>query len=364
MPPTLGANLRVTKSTRSAGEWAKPASGEWPLLARGGSSSGALTGSSVLAAHGQPYRVGRRLGYRQARDGGFRDRRARWDDDPGTAAAFETAARDDGVADLTATSERRTLSSSQRASDRAQDLFHLFPYHFVAEAATNDTRVLEVGFGEGYGADVLGPVVTGYVGLEVAEEAVKHAVAHHLRDNVRFELYDGTTIPFASESFDVVISFHVLEHLSSPTAFVAELGRVCRAGGRVVLVTPNAAFRLSPGERPWSRFHLREFTADELMQLLSAHFDHSTVMGIAGNEEMNRLERARVSRARRLARLDPLGLRYRLPEALLLPLRRLLMSTTGSRRSRVHEMDFSLASVRCVGDQLDQAPHLIAVSDR
>jgi len=260
---------------------------------------------------------------------------------------------------MTATSERRTIGSTTSAGGQTQDLFHIFPYHFVAGASSRKAHVLEVGFGEGYGADVLARSAAQYVGLEVSTAAVDHARLHHASDNVRFELYDGVTIPFAESSFDRVISFHVIEHLHDPRAFVAELRRVCRGGGSTVIVTPNAAFRLSPGQRPWSRFHVREFRHGELAQLMSEHFARFSVMGIAGSAAMNELERARVTRARRLARLDPLGMRFLLPEALLLPVRRLLMARRAPAAS--DELPVSLEDVHCVKEDVDAAPHLLAV---
>ncbi|MBM2821296.1 MAG: Methyltranfer dom protein [Thermoleophilia bacterium] len=45
-------------------------------------------------------------------------------------------------------------------------------------------------------------------------------------------------------------------------------------------------------------------------------FDSVEIFGIHGSETMNEIERNRVARARRLARLDPLGLRYHLPESI------------------------------------------------
>jgi SAM-dependent methyltransferase len=264
---------------------------------------------------------------------------------------------------LKATGERRTVTSAQSLEDRAQDLFHLFPYHFVKGFCSTSTRVLDVGFGEGYGAEILNGSVAEYVGLDMSEEAVRHASSRYTFPNVRFEQSDAATIPFDAGSFDLVVSFHVLEHVAEPEPYLAELARVCRLGGHVVIVTPNGAFRLAPGERPWNRFHLREFDRAQLSGLLSKHFAQFAVMGIAGNVEMNDLERARVARARRFARLDPLGLRYRLPEVLLVRVRRWLTSAVRGTKGSL-EAGFSLGDVRCVESDVDESIHLIAVIDR
>jgi len=141
---------------------------------------------------------------------------------------------------------------------------------------------LDVGFGEGYGAEILHGSVADYVGLDASPEAVGHASSHYPFSNVRFEQSDARTIPFDKASFDLVVSFHVLEHIEEPVAYLTEMARVCRPGGRLVVVTPNGAFRLRHGERPWNRFHVREFDSAELEQLLSRHFSRFAVEGIGG----------------------------------------------------------------------------------
>jgi SAM-dependent methyltransferase len=46
-------------------------------------------------------------------------------------------------------------------------------------------------------------------------------------------------LPFADASFDAVLSTHVAEHLAHPEAAFAEMARVLRPGGRLLLLTPN-----------------------------------------------------------------------------------------------------------------------------
>jgi SAM-dependent methyltransferase len=49
----------------------------------------------------------------------------------------------------------------------------------------------------------------------------------------------GGPLPFADDSFDVIFSIYVLEHISQPAEFVMEIRRVLRPGGVFLALTPN-----------------------------------------------------------------------------------------------------------------------------
>jgi SAM-dependent methyltransferase len=67
-------------------------------------------------------------------------------------------------------------------------------------------------------------------------------IARQLRQEIRFVAGDGRLLPFADESFDVVFSYSVLQHLSRDDVreAVREIGRVLRRGGTAWIQMPNA----------------------------------------------------------------------------------------------------------------------------
>ena len=261
------------------------------------------------------------------------------------------------------TTERHSPDRVRTIEEQVIDAMHRHAYALVDEYAEPADSLLEVGFGEGYGSEIVRAFVREYVGVEVDPDAVAHASHRYADPRVTFLAYGGVTLPFDHGSFDVVISFQVIEHVLDPGSFLREANRVLRDGGVALIVTPNRNHRLADGERPWNRYHVREFSPAELGEAMRGVFREVELFGIHGSEAMNEIERTRVARARKLARLDPLGLRYRLPESIDTKLRQLLR-----RRSddgvRAVPVDVSVAHMRHTRDDTADSLDLLAVGRR
>jgi len=227
------------------------------------------------------------------------------------------------------TTERHSPDRVRTVEERVIDAMHRFAYSVVEEYARPADRLLEIGFGEGYGSEIVRSWVNEYVGVEVDAEAVAHAAQKYRHPKSTFLVYEGATLAFDDSSFDVVISFQVIEHVLDPDRFLREAHRVARGGGVVLIVTPNRNHRLDQGERPWNRYHVREFSPRELETVMRHAFGAVEIFGIHGSATMNEIERNRVARARRLACLDPFGLRYYLPESIDTRLRAALRRRSG-----------------------------------
>ena len=224
---------------------------------------------------------------------------------------------------MRSTGERHVGGDAEGVEQAIMDARHGFAYELVREIVDTDMAVLEIGFGQGYGSNALAGGVSTYEGLEVDVEALAHATASPVPANVTFRIYDGVAIPFEDDSFDVVIGLQVIEHVHQLDLWLVDVERVCRPGGTIFFTTPNRTHRVMDGERPWNRFHLIEWTPQEFDELLTGHFLRSAdgsgdtasvdVTGISGTDEINEAELRRVTRMRKVARLDPLRFRERLP---------------------------------------------------
>jgi SAM-dependent methyltransferase len=258
---------------------------------------------------------------------------------------------------MTRTAERLVPDEVTSRTDAAVDVRHRFAYALVPRYAAAGARLLDVGCGVGYGAAIVAGAVGEYVGVDVAPDAIAYAHARYAGPQARFATFDGRRLPFADAAFGVVTSFQVIEHVADVEAFLAELERVARAGAPILITTPNRLLRLRPGERPWNRHHLREYDAAGLRDALR-RFERVEIAGICGSEALERVELARLHRARRIARLDHLGLRHALPDVIDRPVRALLRGRGGGPAAAA----FTLADVRLDPACPDGALDLLAVA--
>ncbi len=100
---------------------------------------------------------------------------------------------------------------------------------------TGSERALDSGCGAGALAFALAPFVASVVGVDLSEELVAAGNAN-APDNCELIVGDATALPFEYGSFDIVGCLRVLHHVHRPELVVAELARVTRPGGRILLV--------------------------------------------------------------------------------------------------------------------------------
>jgi SAM-dependent methyltransferase len=168
--------------------------------------------------------------------------------------------------------------------------------------------VLDLGCGSGYGTASLAQESAPVAGLDrVPPDAANRRGGGRF---VRADL-DGA-IPFSRGSFELVLSFQVIEHLEDPTRYIAGIAELLRPDGVALLTTPNllSSDRVNP-------YHVHEYLADELAERLRPRFGAVEMSGVGATDPVRRVLEARSQRIRRIMRLDPLRLRERLPRGLV-----------------------------------------------
>ena len=149
---------------------------------------------------------------------------------------------------------------------------HVARYWFAARMALG-RRVLDLGCGSGYGADVLAREAREVLGIDISDDAIDYARQHYRAVNVRFERASCLEIPAPDGSFDLVVAFEIIEHLSDWRAFLLAVRRVLAPTGQFLVSTPNQLYyaeaRAALGPNP---FHVHEFEYGEFQRELEAVF--------------------------------------------------------------------------------------------
>ncbi len=170
-------------------------------------------------------------------------------------------------------------------------------------------RLLELGCGTGYGSAELADALPEL--RIVAVDRVKPGPDAR-RPNADYLQADLRGLPLSARCFTTIVSFQVIEHLEDPSPYLRAIARLLEPEGTAFLTTPNRL--VSDGVNPW---HVHEYEAEELRGVLAEHFHEVEMLGIRPGPRVAAYFEARLARIRKIMRLDPLGLRKRLPPALL-----------------------------------------------
>ena len=169
------------------------------------------------------------------------------------------------------TAERIAALQDARAAELEQKTLQ-----FVAPKG--DERALDSGAGTGALAFALAPHVREVVGVDVVPELLEQARkrAEQL-SNVSFVEGDATKLPFGYGEFDLAGTLRTLHHIARPELVIAELARVTRSRGRVLVidqiapVDPAAAVELNSFERARDLSHTRTLADVDLRGLFESN---------------------------------------------------------------------------------------------
>jgi SAM-dependent methyltransferase len=196
----------------------------------------------------------------------------------------------DAVRDRFSATAERVAEHADAGVEELRERLHRFVH------PRGDERVLDVGTGAAAVAVAIAPLVGSVVGLDPVPELLEHGRRRAAGfENVELVEGDATKLSFDAGEFDLGTCVRVLHHVRRPELVVAELTRVVRLDGRVLIVDqvapgdPLVAIELDRFERTRDPSHQRLLPDNDIRFLL----------------EMNGLvvERAEVRAERR--ELDP-----------------------------------------------------------
>jgi ubiquinone/menaquinone biosynthesis C-methylase UbiE len=168
-----------------------------------------------------------------------------------------------------ATADRIAELQHRRADELAARVREFLPLN-------GDERALDAGTGTGALAFALAPLVREVVGVDLVPELLERARAQ-APANVSFVEGDLAGLEFERASFDLGGTLRTLHHVPRPELAVAELTRVTRPDGLLLIVDqiapndPLAAVELNRFERARDPSHTRALADVDLRQLFEAN---------------------------------------------------------------------------------------------
>ena len=170
----------------------------------------------------------------------------------------------------------------------------LTPYVFAYPLAVGKP-VLDVGCSSGYGTWLLGNkgaerIVALDLDAAKVNQASKSGASYQ---NLTVLVMDAQSLGLKDQHFEIATYFEIIEHVPQPDKLLAEIRRVLRQDGLLLLTTPNRSMRLRPLQRPWNPDHLREYTLKAFQRQLENQFPTFEVLGIYGEPKTHEFYRNR-----------------------------------------------------------------------
>ena len=136
---------------------------------------------------------------------------------------------------------------------------HLNRY-LSAKKFVNGKKVLDAACGEGYGSFLMKRWgASEVIGVDISEDALNVAQKKFAGEGISFINHTVEVLPFEDDSFDVVVSYETVEHLDYPEKFLAELKRVVKNDGMVLVSCPNDPYYYK-NETVSNPYHKRKYT--------------------------------------------------------------------------------------------------------
>jgi len=135
-------------------------------------------------------------------------------------------------------------------------------------------KILEIGCGIGSIVSELTKKGYNILGTDISSKAISYGLKKY--GNIKLEIQAAETLPYEDKSFDVVLSFDLLEHIEQVDRHLSEVHRILRMGGYYLFQTPNkysnAIFEtLSKKSLKWRRAHPSLHTPGQLKHRLTNH---------------------------------------------------------------------------------------------
>jgi ubiquinone/menaquinone biosynthesis C-methylase UbiE len=147
----------------------------------------------------------------------------------------------------------------------------------ILHSQPSPKNILEIGCASGHLTSLLADLFpkAKVTGIDIYTPAIKAAKSRF--PHINFKVADAQKLPFASDTFDLVLTSETIEHVLDPAQMLHEIGRVLKSSGKALIEMDSGSllFRLiwfgwsrwGKG-RVWKEAHLHPFTSEELESLI------------------------------------------------------------------------------------------------
>ncbi len=109
---------------------------------------------------------------------------------------------------------------------------------YLKDHCGTGNKILDLGCSHGEVGHWIGDTNT-VIGLDVCPEAIIQAYNNPKILYKSLVIGNGENLPFPTDSFDILITFEVIEHTVDTRKFVSEISRVLKPGGKLIISCPN-----------------------------------------------------------------------------------------------------------------------------
>jgi len=134
---------------------------------------------------------------------------------------------------------------------------------FIKKYVKSGSKVFDFGCGSGYLAGELQKMGYEVHGLDFEKEAINYGINSGIKN---LSIISGDKTGYPDESFDLVMSLDALEHIRNERPVVAELLRILKSGGKMILTVP--AYQWLWGVQDEVSHHFRRYTMNSLVSVL------------------------------------------------------------------------------------------------
>jgi ubiquinone/menaquinone biosynthesis C-methylase UbiE len=155
---------------------------------------------------------------------------------------------------------------------------HWHRYHFIKDLVKGK-RVGDIACGEGYGSALLASYADSVIGVDIDSNVISNAKEKYKnKSNLSYIQSNALKTSFDDNSFDVIVSFETLEHLSEQDQLLNEFKRLLSDDGLLIISTPDKDV-YSEIDEGHNQFHVKELTQTEFNYIISSKFNFNKTYG-------------------------------------------------------------------------------------